>query len=343
MKNFLLCVAFIVLVASGVFAQNFSFRQFQDAFQTVANVAASALPLESSVGLNWSDAYIGQFPHFGIGETLGVATIPYSAIENAVTTFGGTPSSNPSFLERFLRTVGIPVPGYTFDVRIGGFFLPFDIGFKFGYLPSSAFPPSNPEYPRGYSIDYLLVGGDVRYALVKDKGSAPGISVGVGYNYMRADVAVSGVLNGPINIQQVSFGGSTHTIGFTNPSLNIFWNSSVFDAKIQVSKNLFIITPFVGLGISYGISNAGGGMQSQMTVDGNPVTQAQIDQINSAFGTNFTYQNPGFGVKAGANGIATRVFGGLAFNLSILKIGLGYEYEFFSGSFAGMINLRIQF
>ncbi len=54
----------------------------------------------------------------------------------------------------------------------------------------------------------------------------------------------------------------------------MFWNSNVIDAKIQVSKSLFIITPYVGLGMSFGISNAGGGMQSQMTVDGSAVTQA---------------------------------------------------------------------
>lgn len=333
MKKLLLIALLVVVVASGAFAQNYSFSQFQNAFQSFANGVASSLPLESSVGLNWSDAYIGQFPHFGIGITFGAATIPYSSISNAVTTFGGTLPSNLSFL----KTFGIPVPAYTIDARIGGFILPFDIGFKFGYIPSNALKLSN------LSIDYLLVGGDVRYALVKDKGFAPGISVGVGYTYMRSDVSVPGVLNGPITIQQVSFGGTTHTIGFTDPSLNIFWNSSVFDAKIQVSKNLFIITPFVGLGMSYGISNAGGGMQSQMTVDGHPVTQAQIDQINSAFGTNFTYQNPGFGVKAGANGFATRVFGGLSLNLFILKIGLGAEYEFLSGSYAGMVNARIQF
>ena len=49
-------------------------------FQTFATAAASSLPLETSVGLNWSDAYIGQFPHFGIGLTVGAATIPFSAV-----------------------------------------------------------------------------------------------------------------------------------------------------------------------------------------------------------------------------------------------------------------------
>ena len=42
-------------------------------------------------------------------------------------------------------------------------------------------------------------------------------------------------------------------------------------------------------------------------------------------------------------GIRSRIFGGFSFNLFILKIGLGAEYEFLSGSFAGMVNARIQF
>jgi len=334
MKKLLIIVALAVLVASGVFAQNYTFSQFQSAFQSFASGAASSLPLEASVGLNWSDAYIGQFPHFGLGLSIGAATIPYSAIDKAVTTFGGSIPSNLSFL----KSLGIPVPAYTFDLRIGGFVWPFDIGFKFGYLPPNALSAFS-----NISVDYLLVGGDVRYALVKNQGFVPGISVGLGYTYMRGNVFVPGVLNGNINVQNVSFGGSTHTLGFTNPSLNMFWNSNVIDAKIQVSESLFIITPYLGLGVSYGISNAGGGMQSQMTVDGNPVTQSQIDQINGAFGTNFTLQNPGFGVNAGANGFATRAFGGFSLNLFILKLGFGAEYEFLSGSIAGMINARLQF
>ena len=195
---------------------------------------------------------------------MGAATIPYKAVKSAINTFGGTIPSSVSFLS----SLGIPVPAYTIDARIGGFILPFDIGFKFGYLPSGGLSSFGIS---GFSADYLMVGGDIRYALMKDSGLSPGLSVGVGYTYMRGNIGVPGVLNGPINIANVSFGGSNHTLGFTNPSLNFFWNTSVIDAKVQLSKNLFIITPYIGLGAAYGISNAGGGMQSAMTVDTIPV------------------------------------------------------------------------
>jgi hypothetical protein len=333
MKRPALVLVLVLIAATGLFAQTIpNFAAFQSAIQDFASGAASALPLESSVGLNWSDANVGQFPHFGIGLTVGAATIPYSAIQNAISKFGGTIPSNLNYLSK----IGIPVPAYTVDVRIGGFILPFDIGLKFGYLPPNALSIGN------FSADYLLLGGDVRYAVLKDSGFTPGLSIGVGYTYMRGNVFIPGVLSGTTTIQSVTFGGNTYDIGFTNPSLNFFWNTNVIDAKVQLSKSLFIITPYIGLGLSYGISNAGGGMQSALTLGGSPPTQTQIDQMNAALGTNYSNSNQVFGINAGANGFATRVFGGFSFNLFILKIGLGAEYEFLSGSFAGMANARIQ-
>jgi hypothetical protein len=342
MKKLLIIAALVVLVASGAFAQTYSFSTFQSVFQSFASGSASALPLETSVGLNWSDAYIGQFPHFGIGLSVGAATLPYSAISSAIQNFapGGTLPSNLSFLQ----SLGIPVPSYTIDVRIGGFVLPFDIGLRFGYVPPKALSAFSST-----SIDYLLIGGDVRYALVKEKGIIPAISVGLGYTYMRGDVYVPGVLGNSVVIANVQANGTNYYLRLTDPSLNVFWNSNVIDAKIQVSKSLFIITPYLGLGMSYGISNAGGGMQSSMeysTNSGltyNPVTQTQLDDFNHAFGTNFTLQNEGFGVSSSANGFSTRVFGGLSFNLFIFKLGIGAEYEFLSGTYAGMVNARLQF
>jgi len=333
----LLAASLIVFAAVG--ASAFSFSQFQTAGSDFAGGVASALPLESSVGLNWSDAWIGQLldvpPHFGIGVTVGAAAMPYSAIQGALSTFGVSLPSGANFMS----TYGVPLPAYTVDVRIGGFVLPFDIGLKFGYLPPGALSSLGFS---GFSADYLNVGGDIRLGIIQDRGLLPGLSVGVGYTYMRGNIGIPGMLGGPITVSSVSYGGTTHTIGFTDPSVNFLWDSSVIDAKIQLSKTLLFITPYVGLGASYGFSSAGVGMQSSMTVDGVAATQSDLDQINSAFGTSYTLQNPGFGVYATANGFSARVFGGFSLNIFILKIGVGAEYELLSGSMAGMANARIQ-
>ncbi len=338
----LLIVLLILLSATVGFAQ--SFATFQSAFQSFADGVAASLPLETSVGLNWSDAWIGQLldapPHFGVGVTVGAATIPFSAIQPAINAFGGSIPSNISYLSN----IGIPLPSYSIDVRIGGFILPFDIGLKFGYLPAGALANAGIS---GFTADYLNIGGDVRIGLIQDRGIMPGLSVGVGYTYMRGNVGIPGVLPSAINITSISAGGNTYDLQFSNPNLNFFWNTSVIDAKVQLSKQLFIITPYIGLGASYGISNAGGGMQSQMQVQENgggyhPATQADIDALNSAFGTNYSLSNPGFGIYSAANGFSARVFGGFSLNIFVLKIGVGAEYEFLSGSIAAMANARIQ-
>lgn len=159
MKRYII-VAILLVAAGSLFAQSIpDFNAFKGDVQTFANSIASSLPLESSVGLNWSDAYIGQFPHFGLGLTVGAATIPFSAVKTLVTEFGGSVSGFSS-----LQSIGVPVPAYTLDVRIGGFVLPFDIGLKFGYVPENAFSTSSVK------ADYLLLGGDVRYGLSKREG-----------------------------------------------------------------------------------------------------------------------------------------------------------------------------
>ncbi len=325
----------LLLPAMGAFALSFS--QFQGAFQGFAADVASTLPLESSIGLNWSDAYVGQFlgvpPHFGVGVTVGAAVIPMAAIQGAITSVGGTMPS-------FISGSGLPFPAYTIDARIGGFVLPFDIGLKFGYLPPNELSTFGITK---YKADYLILGADFRYALLRDEGIMPGLSVGVGYTYMRGNVEIPGVLSGSIPVGSARFpDGTTYNLTFQNPAVDFVWGSSVLDAKIQLSKTFFILTPFVGAGVSYGFSNAGGGFQSSMLVNGSAPSQSQIDQINKANGTNYTLQNPGFAATAAANGLSARVFGGFSFNLLILKIGVGAEYELLKGSVAGMVNARVQ-
>ena len=80
MKRVLIVLALIVTFAIGVSALDYDI--FADAFQNFADDVASTLPATAGVaGLSWSPAYIGQFPHFGVGMSLGASTIPYAKIE----------------------------------------------------------------------------------------------------------------------------------------------------------------------------------------------------------------------------------------------------------------------
>ena len=65
---------------------------------------AEALPFNATIGLDWSSAYLGQFPHFGVGVTAGASTLPYEAVEQ---TFQALSITLPSELDQF-RSFGAP-------------------------------------------------------------------------------------------------------------------------------------------------------------------------------------------------------------------------------------------
>ncbi len=338
----ILCTIIVFLVAIGAFAAPIDYSEFKDSFATFAEDAANSLPFNALIGLNWSDAYIGQFPHLGFGLTLGMTTIPADAITDLLTRLGTTLPSDADIIDK----IGFPIPSYTAEIRIGGFSLPFDVGFKLGWIPKSF----SENLTDSFSVDYLLVGGEVRYALVQEKGPLPDVSVGLGYSYMKGKVLVDGIYSGNIFLANVPGVIPGDTLSISNPALNFEWGTSVIDLKVQVSKKILIITPFIGLGASYGASSVDGGLTSQLLYNGVPINQAQINQIIQAFelaGQDVPDElKEGTGVVIHAkspSGWAVRTFGGIGFNLFILKLDLCGLYNFTSGSYGLTLNGRIQF
>jgi len=334
MKRALVLVV-VLFSATSVFAVNYS--TFQDGFNEFAKDLANATPFSSSIGLEWSQAYIGQFPHFGLGITAGVTTISAGAIKTFTDAVGMTLPSDFSYV----NTYGLPLPGYTIDARIGGFVLPFDIGFKLGYIPPGTFPKVD--------VDYLLLGFDVRYGLLKDQGFTPAVSVGLGYNHVRTTVTVPGFLGGNVTIAQVYDPGtaSNHTLSLSNPDFGLDWSTNVVELKAQISKSLIFITPYLGVGaaVSFGTS-ASGGVTSHLLYDGSQISQAQIDRITSYY-KGLGQTPPDFsttGITAKANsgaGFDLRAFGGISVNLFILYLDLGIGYDFSTSALGGSLNARI--
>ena len=345
MKKTLLMLI-ILLAAMGAFAQTtFDFTTFQDAFNQFAGDVANSLPFNASIGLNWSDAYIGQLldvpPHFGAGVSLGATTIPSASI----TTMLGPSGLNialPAEVSQYIQ-YGVPIPAYTVEGRIGGFLLPFDIGLKVGYIP----PGTLQSWGIPVDVNYILAGADVRFALLEDSGILPAVSVGAGYTYMRGSVSVPGLLGSGIEITSIDPPGpdGPYDITLTDPDLNFTWGTNVIDLKAQVSKNLLIFTPYLGAGASYGISSAGGGVTSELLINGSAPTQADIDAITAYLesqGQTVDLSAQGFIIQAAANGWSFRAFGGVSMNLLIVKLDLTGMYNFLSNDFGASVGLRVQ-
>jgi hypothetical protein len=337
----------ILLLATTTFAQtNVDFDDLKSDIESFAAGVASSLPLNAAVGLNWSDAYIGQFPHFGIGLTVGASTIPYRAAEFVLDTIGLADGikDNPEF--RYIEQFGVPLPAYTAEARIGGFIIPFDLGVKVGILP----PDFNPgDLIPGFTLEYTNIGFDVRLPIVEERAIIPEVSVGGGYNYLRANVGFAGILGNDLNIADFADPrpdvDTVYSVSMTDPSVNYQWSANVIDLKAQVSKSLLLFRPFVGVGASIGFGSAGAGFESDLTgIDSEDIeainTWAEAQGLDSplpSLSSKSFYVNASMG-----NGWAFRAFGGLGIDLLIVKIDITGMYDFLGANYGVTLGARVQ-
>jgi hypothetical protein len=355
MKKFVVVIVMIAVVSTAGFSQDFDTEGLADVFGGFAEGVARALPMASTVGLQWSDAYIGKLPHLGVGASVGFASIPLTAVNPVLQEIGMgdlleiIPEEAAPFFEAGL--VGFPLPALVLDARLGGIILPFDIGVKYGWIPEDLNAEIETEL-EGMEVDYQLFGVDLRYALLEEpKGFTliPDLSVGIGYNYYWGHFALpmeEGFANYTIDVPSKT-GTQTYTIGMENPKVGFEWESHVIDVKAQLSKTiLWLFQPYIGVGASYGRSKAGGGL----FVDGiSGDIDALIEAANNELGN---LEDFGFALPADQDGIIVnselnswgfRAFGGLGINLFFLKVDASIMYDIIGQSLGAQVGLRLQF
>ncbi|MDR3140019.1 MAG: hypothetical protein LBT95_10185 [Treponema sp.] len=330
-------IAFSLVMVLGSLIPAFSQSNPLDELQGSANEfvesIAKSLPFNSTLGLNWSDAYIGQLigapPHFGFGVSLGITTIDLGTVKKLMNKFGMSS----------IDLNKMPLPGYTADARLGGFVLPFDFGFKFGMLPGLGIGDD-------FKLDYMLLGGDIRYALLEGKGPLPKISVGFGINYLREGIRAS-IGSGTEFSFVTPDGQPPHTLKLEAADVGLSWSSTVFDLKAQVSKSFLIITPYLGLGGSFALSKIGYGVESSnLTYDGTGIDDKTLNEILDAlkqagiegididgYGFSSTYKTRGWGIRA---------FGGFSVNMLAVKLDLTGMFNFLDLNYGASLGIRFQ-
>jgi hypothetical protein len=308
---------------------------FQAGFQEFATGVAGTLGSSATTGLNWSTAYVGQFPHFGVGVTVGAGLIPFSNVKPVLDMLAITLPSEFSFIGDY----GIPMPALVVDARIGGFFLPFDIGLKVGLIPEQY-----KNLLQDISLDYLMFGGDLRYAILDGKGLMPALSIGVGYSYYKGTIGLTGLMSGSdvdiTGIMNAAHYSGTHTLSMSSPELFFDWESSVFEGRVQLSKTFLFITPSVGVSAAYAVSTAGGGLTSTVTYTGS-ATWDDVVAVAAAAGQTVPTKT-GITVSSEASGMAYRAFGGVDIALLFMHLDASVSYNLLTGSLGGAVNLRVQ-
>jgi hypothetical protein len=176
-----------------------------------------SLPFTALTILACPDAYIGQLisrkPHFGAGLIYGMSTAGFSTVRELL---GG--------VNDYLNTDGVFMPPAYIQARIGGFFVPFDIGFV-ASIPTPVKPTD------GVISERQTIGGDIRFALVRDGAKLPGVSLGIAYIQTEGSLSAK--------------------------DIDVRWSGGSVEIRAQISKTFQTLTPYLGAGGSYTWSQAG--------------------------------------------------------------------------------------
>ncbi len=213
-----ICAALCIFSAAAADSQ-----KIKDGFNTFLDDLNRTLPDSAANTGTWSDAYIGQLfalpPHLGIGVSGGVTKLSMGGINTVFNELNGKdlyPKS--SFV----------LPSAAIEARLGGIFLPFDIGFKI--LPVKYNLKAAGDLSSALSIDYLMWGADIRFALIKEKVIIPAVSVGAGYTYIGGKLGAE--------FSAAEFGSAKSEVEF---------KSHTADIQLQVSKKIFFLRPYAGV------------------------------------------------------------------------------------------------
>lgn len=367
-KTLAAAFAVIALASASLYAVDYEIPISEDKKTEIANglnafagnilVAAPQAATQQNV---WADAYIGKLfpslpPHFGVGISLGGTKMDMTGLKDAATAFEGMindfvpDSGDSSITDQLKGTVdfgSIPdifvMPTVSIDARIGGIFLPFDIGISAmmtnpslfsvdlsdpNSLTSMSAPMNFNAFGFNGSADYLTLGIDIRYCVLDGGVILPKVSVGAGYNITKG-----------------SFGISSDKSG-VDANMNLSFNTQVIYVQAEVSKSIMIATVFGGaraLVSNTSTSWAWNINGTKSLVGNNLIISGEDSGSCNADTTSSTYQDG----KWDFSGVQPQLYAGVGFNFLVFQTSLSvcadirsfmdrtnYEDALWSGAFS---------
>jgi hypothetical protein len=318
---------FVVLCISALFGTGFG-RQYAHAVTVeemnrmlsgLADDFLFELPMLSAAGLGWSDPYIGQllgYPnHFGFGLTMAAPLLPGKLFKSIGESVFLSPVSD-TYEDKLL------FPVYTLETRVGGFAgIPFDLGFKFGFIPIVPLFGDLGYYSSHY-------GFDIRYRIIHLPGGGE-VSVGLGYNRFEAEISGDYVFT--IKTGIVSNGG-TVTFG---------WTSDTYNFKICAFQP-FVGTPFgmfANVDIGYEVLNTFWILTAKPNgmLMGDPA-------IGDAHGGKVDYViDDHYKIDMDRSGLSIVIQYGFAFEFrNRMRLDISFVTSAFNALFMPVVNIRFQ-
>ena len=288
-----------VAFSAGAFAKTFTATDVNNCLGDLSIVMNKTLPNAASQQNVYSQAWIGKVfpsapPHFAIGIEAGVTKLDLAPLGTFAEIFkiGSLPNT-------------FVYPTITANARIGGFVLPFDIGFSCMYMNFSNLKAA----ADGFGVKFFNIGGDVRYALLKGDGALPQISLGLGYYY----------LGGKISLDK---DGVSAGIDYATHSLF---------GQLQVSKTFLFFTPFIGFR----------GIFSKSDTKWNwAVTNERIASAASYVGTETS--GNGSETSSWTDFFIPQIYGGFGIKASFFALNVSGAYDFRHSIWNGNLSMRFQ-
>ena len=156
----------------------------------------------------WAPSWIGYLVpgiKFGLGLDAGVSSLSLKSIKQAADEIGADDIKNISMNH-------LPLPTMNLDLRVGGFILPFDAGFTFMTLDTSRIGSLDSALS-GFSFKYFAIGGDARYAIIKNMLPDFKLSLTAGFYYSKFNIGFDDENNDTIKAADISFKAMTFTTG----------------------------------------------------------------------------------------------------------------------------------
>ena len=278
--------------------------------QKFTDVIVDVLPNTQIQQNVWANAWIGQIlpkPNLGFGMNAGVSKLDLSPLIDVAEALGMSDSDDlPSTLVW---------PTVTVDVRLGGFILPFDVGFTAMSFDSSTVSSLGSAIDPAY-FDFFMIGGDVRYAIFKGGMLRPKLSVGLGVYHTKGDFGVEE-------------DGSSAELDFSSTSLVL---------STQASIKLLFFVPFAGARVMFSNSD----VNWKVKANWSSILDSNDTAIQKALEYNILPSHfSGNSSSSFVDHVRPVLFGGFAIDLFILDITVSGSYDFVSQIPSAAVSVRL--
>lgn len=266
----------------------------------------------------WAKAWIGLLTqvHFGVGFNLGVASFNVSSLKDTAKAL------NVDNVDDIPDSLVFPTMNG--DVRLGGIVLPFDLGLSFSFLDTSKLGLD--DQLKDNSLEYLAVGGDIRYALIgadsdysliKELPFQTTVSVGAGFNYTRGKLNINGE-------------------DYAKASLE--FNTTTIFLTAQASAKFLIFVPFAGMKLMFSKSNVDWDVEANWNeILGTNTVGGQTDALKALLPSKFSG-----GASSEFGDHVRPVFNcGLGIDAGPIDITLGGSFDFVSQIGGAAFSLRV--